>query len=316
MIAHIYVKVNNLKNTVDKSLLIQYNMIKDRKEMIIMLKKKVTLLAALGLCLAGVIAVVSAATVIQKVESELRPDFTIVVDGEVQTFKNAQGETVYPMLYDGTTYLPVRAIGELMGKTVYWYEDEKRVELKTEQTTVTDADVIVPGGTGGGSSSGQAVIPQEGEITLERAKEIALERAGLSEADVTFTRERLEVDDGVREYDIEFYTSAAEYSADISAADGTIRSWDVDEIRGAQSGGGGGASAETSGDDIGLDRAKEIALERAGLSEADVTFTETNLDRDDGRLVYEIEFRQGRTEYSAEILASDGTVVSWDVDYD
>lgn len=288
-------------------------MIKDRKEMIIMLKKKVTLLAALGLCLAGVIAGVSAATVIQKVESELRPDFTIVVDGEVQTFKNAQGETVYPMLYDGTTYLPVRAIGELMGKTVYWYEDEKRVELKTEQTTVTDADVIVPGGTGGGSSSGQAVIPQEGEITLERAKEIALERAGLSEADVTFTRERLEVDDGVREYDIEFYTSAAEYSADISAADGTIRSWDVDQFR---TGTAPAPTAQTSAGGIDVERAKAIALERAGLAAADVIFTEANLDRDDGRLIYEIEFRQGRVEYSAEILASDGTIVSWDVDYD
>ena len=203
-------------------------MIKDRKEMIIMLKKKVTLLAALGLCLAGVIAGVSAATVIQKVESELRPDFTIVVDGEVQTFKNAQGETVYPMLYDGTTYLPVRAIGELMGKTVYWYEDEKRVELKTEQTTVTDADVIVPGGTGGGSSSGQAVIPQEGEITLERAKEIALERAGLSEADVTFTETNLDRDDGRLVYEIEFRQGRTEYSAEILASDGTVVSWDVD----------------------------------------------------------------------------------------
>lgn len=281
----------------------------------IMLKKKVTLLAALGFCLAGVIVGVSAATVIRKVESELRPDFTIVVDGQVQTFKNAQGEVVYPLLYEGTTYLPVRAIGELMGKTVYWYEDEKRIELRDENTTVTDADVIVPGGSGTASGA-PAVTPQAGEITLDRAKEIALERAGLAASDVTFTKERLERDDGVREYDIEFYTDTAEYSAEILASDGTIRSWDVDTFRTGANNSGAVTAAPAGDGDIGLDRAKEIALERAGLAASDVTFTETHLDRDDGRLVYEIEFRQGRIEYSAEILAADGTVVSWDVDRD
>ena len=45
-------------------------------------------------------------------------------------------------------------------------------------------------------------------------------------------------------------------------------------------------------------------------------FKEASLDYDDGRKVYEIEFRKDRTEYSAEILATDGTIVSWDVDYD
>ena len=286
-----------------------------------MLKKKVTLLAAIGLCVAGVIVGVSATTIIQKVECELRPDFTIVIDGETRTFKNANGETVYPLLYEGTTYLPVRAIGELMGKTVYWYEDEKKIELKAENTTVTDADVIVPGGSSGntqsGSSSAPAVTPQSGEISLDRAKEIALEKAGLTASDVTFTRERLERDDGVREYDIEFYTDSAEYSAEILAADGTIRSWDVDTFRNGQSGGSGGTiSSGSNANDIGLDRAKEIALEKAGLTAADVTFTETHSDYDDGRFVYEIEFRQGRTEYSAEILAADGTIISWDIDND
>ncbi len=276
-----------------------------------MLKKKVTLFAAIGLCAAGIAAGVSAATLVQKVQSEIRPDFTIVIDGEVKTFKNAQGETVYPMLYEGTTYLPVRAIGEIMGKTVYWYEADKRIELKDEQTTVTDADVIVPGNSGGSSGASSTIAPQADEITLDRAKEIALERAGLDADEVTFTKARLDIDDGVREYDIEFYKGSTEYSAEIAAADGNIRSWDVDrhDVYPTQN---------TSGaaDDIGLDRAKEIALERAGLTASDVTFTEAKPDYDDGRYVYDIEFRQGRTEYSAEILASDGTITSWDVDND
>lgn len=49
-------------------------------------------------------------------QSEIRPDFTVKIDGEMRTFKNANGEVVYPMLYKRTIYLPMRAIGELYGK--------------------------------------------------------------------------------------------------------------------------------------------------------------------------------------------------------
>lgn len=284
------------------------------------MKKGLVITAACAMCVVCFAAGVFAADLIENVSAEIRRDFTIVVDGEEQTFNNAQGETVYPLLYDGTTYLPVRAIGNLMGKTVYWYENEKKIELKNDTTTVTDADVIVNGGSSGSSSSGTSLTPQEGEISLDEAKKIALDRAGLSESDVTFTKERLGRDDGIREYDIEFYTDTNEYSAEINASNGNIISWDVDTFRvggngnGQAGGSSGGGGSVANG--IGIDRAKEIALEKAGLNESDVTFTEARSEFDDGRHVYEIEFRQGRTEYSAEILASDGSVISFDIDND
>ena len=211
------------------------------------MKRKVVMsLAACGICAVGVVIGASAATLVHTVQAELRQDFTIVVDGDVKTFKNVQGEVVYPLLYEGTTYLPVRAIGELMGKTVYWYEDDKRIELKDEKTTVTDADVIVsgnststdnkvngsaPGGDAASTSTKKetALQPEDGEITLEQAKAIALEKAGLTEAEVRFTETKLEVEKGgVREYDIEFRVGRTEYSAEIRASDGVILSWEVD----------------------------------------------------------------------------------------
>ena len=282
-----------------------------------MTKKSITALAACALFAAGIAAGVSASGLVEKIQAEIRPDFTIYVDGQQQTFKNVNGEVVYPVLYEGTTYLPVRAIGELMGKTVYWYEADKRIELNTETTTVTDADVIIPDSGNSGSSGGGGTIvrpqatPAPGEITLEKAKQIALQRAGFAASEVTFTKERLEYDDGRREYDIEFIKDKTKYSAEILASDGTILSWDVDVFDDAYR-----PQATPAAGEISLERAKEIALQRAGLSASEVIFTETQLERDDGVRKYEIEFRQGYTEYSAEILASDGTVVSWDVDYD
>ena len=44
----------------------------------------------------------------------------IYVDGVKIDPKDANGNTVEPFIYNGTTYLPVRAMGEAIGKTVTW----------------------------------------------------------------------------------------------------------------------------------------------------------------------------------------------------
>ena len=65
---------------------------------------------------------------------------------------------------------------------------------------------------------------------------------------------------------------------------------------------------------ISEEKAKEIALQKAGLTAEDVTFTKIGLDRDDGVWQYEIEFRQDKTEYETDINAVDGTIINWEID--
>ena len=77
------------------------------------------------------------------ITAELHPDFTITVDGVKRTFTDAQGNAVYPMLYQGTNYLPVRAIGELMGKSVSWNGATRTITL-SGGSQVTDADSFGP----------------------------------------------------------------------------------------------------------------------------------------------------------------------------
>ncbi len=69
---------------------------------------------------------------------------------------------------------------------------------------------------------------------------------------------------------------------------------------------------------IGEARAKEIALTKAGVSEKDVQFLKVELDRDDGKMVYEVDFKYPKKnyEYEAEISATDGKILSWDIDID
>lgn len=72
--------------------------------------------------------------------------------------------------------------------------------------------------------------------------------------------------------------------------------------------------ADSDSQDIGEDAALKAALEAAGVSEADASRIRVSLDRDDGRTVYDVRFDVGQTEYDYEVFASDGKIVSSDVE--
>lgn len=66
--------------------------------------------------------------------------------------------------------------------------------------------------------------------------------------------------------------------------------------------------------DVSIDKAKEIALSHAGLTSDQVTFKRTELDFDDGVQKYEVEFIYNNKEYSYEIDATTGKVISYEQD--
>ncbi len=53
----------------------------------------------------------------------------IVLDGKEFTCTDANGTVVQPMIYKGTTYIPVRAVSSAFGKAVYWDGEESTVYL-------------------------------------------------------------------------------------------------------------------------------------------------------------------------------------------
>ena len=59
---------------------------------------------------------------------------------------------------------------------------------------------------------------------------------------------------------------------------------------------------------ITLDQAKKIALKDAGIPASSATFIKARLDRDDGRLEYEIEFVAGGNKYEYDIDAYSGRI--------
>lgn len=65
---------------------------------------------------------------------------------------------------------------------------------------------------------------------------------------------------------------------------------------------------------ISADKAKKIALGDAKLAEKDVTLVKVELELEDNRLVYDVEFYSGNVEYDYDIDAVSGAIVSADKD--
>ena len=153
---------------------------------------------------------------------------------------------------------------------------------------------------------------QSAAITEDDAKNAALAHAGLTADQVSFARAHQDWDDGRLVYDVEFYTADyQEYDYEIDASTGDVLSFDYDaEHYDRPDASAGGSSAA-----ITADQAKEIALEHAGLTADQVSFARAHQDRDDGRLVYDVEFYTADyQEYDYEIDASTGDVLSFDYD--
>ena len=65
---------------------------------------------------------------------------------------------------------------------------------------------------------------------------------------------------------------------------------------------------------ISADKAKKIALGDAKLAEKDVTFVKVELEFENNRFVYDVEFYSGNVEYDYDIDAVSGAIVSSDRD--
>jgi uncharacterized membrane protein YkoI len=156
------------------------------------------------------------------------------------------------------------------------------------------------------------------EITADEAKSIALKHAGVDEADATFARAKLEFDDGVFEYEVEFYSGNKEYDYDIDAITGEIISFDSDaDWYTPKPAVNDTPAADTANPEkLTAVEAEAIALKHAGLTESDVRMGYTEYDFDDGRYVYEVEFYSGRTEYSYSIDAYSGDILEYERDND
>ena len=144
-----------------------------------------------------------------------------------------------------------------------------------------------------------------GDIGAAEAKGIALDHAGVKAKDTVFLYAELDYDDGLRVYDVEFFSENKEYDYKIDAATGEILGFDYDIEWYTIS--------TTDSDYIGEAKAKQIVEQAAGTTGV---YTDFKLEVDDGRVLYEGEMRSGWMEYEFEIDAVTGAIIDWEADWD
>ena len=136
-------------------------------------------------------------------------------------------------------------------------------------------------------------------ILLADAKKIALDDAGVSEK-VTFTEETL-VAGGIKSpyYYFAFESASARWTYKIDAVLGVIMDKTCDKI------------IPPAPEFIGLEKAKQIALEDAGLDEATqkIVFTREELSRNSGKPCYILEFYTAKKQYSYKVDAKNGNIM-------
>ena len=269
------------------------------------ISKRVGALALCAVLAAGTMALPASARGTD-VTAQLSPDISIVVDGSYRTFYNVRGEEVHPIVYNGTTYLPIRAIGELMGKNVNWDQSTLTVSIGGKRTTGA-----VDGTPDRNAKTQKIGVELRPDITIE----VDGEARTFKDANGKTVWPML--------YDGSVYLPLRA----IGSMMGKDVSWDGDEqkvtlegdslVTDADSFHDSGSTAGTGAteDLIGSAEAKRLALAHAGLKESQVTFVQTELDWDDGRRVYDVEFyAEGGKEYDYEIDAKTGKVLSYDYD--
>lgn len=94
-----------------------------------MKKRLLMRLATLCLCVGLVGGSALAAGKMYKNITVQYDNIKLVIDGVTITPKDANGTVVEPFIYNGTTYLPVRAVGNAIGKQVSWDGKTKTVYL-------------------------------------------------------------------------------------------------------------------------------------------------------------------------------------------
>ena len=183
--------------------------------------------------------------------------------------------------------------------------------------------------------------------TAQDAQDAALAHAGLTAQQVTGLHTEVDYENGIMEFEVEFYHGDWEYDYTFNAqtleilkshkeydppkappASSSAQTKQAEtippetqpvqtppaETKPAEAKPAETKPAETK--KLTADEAKAIALNHAGFSAGQVKGLRAEYDRDDGRPEYDVEFRVGSWEYEYEIHAETGKILSWDKEYD
>ncbi|MCR5808289.1 MAG: PepSY domain-containing protein [Clostridiales bacterium] len=168
-----------------------------------------------------------------------------------------------------------------------------------------------------GASSDLAYIGEDAALA------IAYDRAGVDAADVHDLSVDMDLENGIMVYDVEFTANGTEYDVEIDAVTGEVTEFEAEPLETAKPTATPMPTAEPTdrptsaptaapASYIGKNAARDIALTHAGVSSSEAYDIDVELDRENGKAHYDVEFKANGREYEYEIDAVTGEVLDWD----
>lgn len=153
-----------------------------------------------------------------------------------------------------------------------------------------------------------AAPSQPQKISEAKAKEIALNKAGVKADSIKNYTIKSNIDDGIEVYDISFVSKNVEYEIEINARNGKIRDFDR-EYKAPVIVKPESTTSSNADSYISKENAKKAALSHAKISADKIKGLEIELDKENGKVYYEVSFVSGRYEYEYKINAVNGAVM-------
>ncbi len=260
------------------------------------------------------------------------------------------GKMVYEIEFNVSKFEYEYEIDAITGDIINFdkeVDDDYKSSEKTSSKTTSDTNSKTSSKTSSNTSSKTSSTSNTSKNTTttnskttsyigeQKAKEIALNHAGVSESSTRELEVDLDRENGTVIYEISFDANDYEYDYEINAVTGKVERSDKeadDDYRTVSSSSKTAskitssktpssktsslASSKTSTSYIGEQKAKEIALNHAGVSENDARELEAELDRENGTVIYEISFDSNGYEYDYEINALTGEIIHSDKERD
>ena len=171
---------------------------------------------------------------------------------------------------------------------------------RTEQGNASGDSSAVSGNTNTGTGQNGGGQASSG-ITQETARTLALQQAGVKEADVLASGVREEYDDGRKCYEVVFYTKDADYEYLIDQEKGTLVESDREMAVSSWS--------TPEGAKVTKEEAQEMILERVPGAKTDHIRMKAEVEH--GRILYEGEVIYGDSKYEYEMDAQTGDLLEW-----
>lgn len=153
------------------------------------------------------------------------------------------------------------------------------------------------------------------QVSADQAKEIALQHAGVQANSVNFTKIEQDMDNGIKEYEIEFLGNNTKFDYTINAETGKIIGHKHEMMRQHHNNGAmHGQNHHQQANCIDNSRATSLALQHANLHHDQVHRLNCYQDMEDGRSVYKVKFWKDYTEYEYEIDAATGDILEFEVE--